>query len=283
MTDYSRRKFFSYVSAIGATTLLSHTALAVSDKTVHIKEGGSFPFSFGLASYSTRKFSLEKTIEYAKKSQMVNLSLKSMHLPLESSAEQISTALTKIKEAGCVLNSVGVVYMNTEEEIDKAFAYAKLAGVKTIISVPDPELLKKAEEKAIAYDIRVAIHNHGPEDKKFPSPQSIYDKVKTMDKRMGICMDIGHTERLGLNPASELKKYFDRMFDIHIKDETASNAEGKTVEIGRGVIKMNEFLKACVKLKYANCLTFEFEKDEEDPFPGLSESFGFVKGLLSTI
>jgi sugar phosphate isomerase/epimerase len=239
--------------------------------------------TFGLASYSFRNFSLTETIKMAKRLELKKLSLKDMHLPLNSSKEEIKKAIAEVNNSGLEVYGAGVIYMKNEEEVNKAFEYAKAAGIKVIIGVPEHELLPLAEKKVKEYNIMLAIHNHGPNDEKYPSPKSIYDRIKNMDSRVGLCLDAGHTMRLGINPAEEVKKYSDRILDIHLKDVSAATAEGNTIEIGRGVIDIPELLSTLIKSNYRGIAALEFEKDKEDPLPGIAESLGFAKGVLSVI
>ena len=197
----------------------------------------------GMASYSLRNFSLTQAIEMTKRLGLKKISLKDMHLPLASSKEEIKKAVTEINNAGLELYAAGVIYMTNKDEVDRAFEYAKDAGIKIIVGVPEHELLSYVEQKVKEYDIKIAIHNHGPNDKKYPTPESAYEKIKNMDSRMGLCLDIGHTMRSGVDPSEPLEKYFNRIFDIHLKDESEATEKGSTVEIGRGVINIQKFLK----------------------------------------
>jgi sugar phosphate isomerase/epimerase len=133
------------------------------------------------------------------------------------------------------------------------------------------------------YDIMLAIHNHGPGDEVYPTVPGIYEKIAKMDKRVGICMDIGHVVRLDRDPLAELKQCFDRVLDIHIKDVDKRTAEGVCVEAGRGVIDLPAFLRELIRLRYEGIVSFEFEKDPKDPLPGLAESVGYVRGVLDSI
>ena len=237
----------------------------------------------GLTSYTFRNFSLEQTIDMTKRLALKRISLKDMHLPLNSTKKEIEKAVSEIKKAGLDLYGVGVIYMTNNEEVEQAFEYAKAAGIQVIIGVPEHEFLPLAEQKVKEYNIKLAIHNHGPTDKRFPSPESVYEKIKNMDKRIGLCLDIGHTMRLGIDPSEPFEKYHDRIFDIHIKDESKATADGETTEIGRGVIDIPKFLKTLIKYNYSETVAFEFEKDKEDPLPGVAESVGYVKGVLAVV
>ena len=279
MNTYSRRDFLAVAGAAAGTLPLT-TVLAQKKDPGAEKPG--LPFSLGIASYSFRSFTLEQVIQMTKRLGLTKLTLKDMHLPLTGSDEEIAASLGKIRAAGLELASCGVVYMSTEEEIRRAFIYAKAAGLNMLVGVPDAALLGVAERYVKETGIALAIHNHGPTDKRFPSPESAYKPIAGMDRRMGLCIDIGHTQRLGLDPAVEAERFFDRLFDVHIKDVSAASAEGTTVEIGRGVIDIPAFLATMNRLKYSRTLHFEFEKDKDDPFPGVAESVGYVRGVMAT-
>lgn len=240
-------------------------------------------FELGVASYTFRKFKLDETLAMTKRVGLKYIAFKSFHLALDSTPEQIKEVVAKVKEAGLILYGGGVIYMKNEAEVHRAFDYAKAAGMKIIIGVPKPELLKLVDKKVRQYDIKVAIHNHGPGDKTYPTPASAYEKIKNLDKRIGLCNDIGHTQRAGVDPSVSAEKYADRLLDVHIKDVTEATAKGHGVEVGRGVIDIPRFLSALIKIKYAGIVSFEYEKDADDPLAGLAESVGYVRGVLAAI
>jgi sugar phosphate isomerase/epimerase len=155
--------------------------------------------------------------------------------------------------------------------------------MEMIVGVPNHELLEYVEEKVKEYNIKLAIHNHGPGDKLYPSAESAYVKIKDMDERMGLCIDIGHTKRINRDPEKDVKDFFDRVFDIHIKDVTEASKEGKTCIIGRGVIDIVSFLGTIIELDYSGTLALEYEADSSDPLPGMMESLGYVRGVLDAI
>jgi inosose dehydratase len=281
MSDQSRRDFLKLAgltAAAGSLPLseLFAVPLALADK-------GSIPFDLGMASYTFRSFTLDQAIEMTVRLGMKKMTLKDMHLPMKITEEEMKVALGKMKSAGVELSSCGVVYMKTEDEVNKAFAYAKMAGIKMMVGVPDAPLLELAEKKVKETDISLAIHNHGPTDQRYPSPQDAYKLIEKMDKRMGLCIDVGHTQRIGLDPSDEIVRFFDRLFDVHIKDVSSADAKGSTVEIGRGVIDTPKLLKTLVKLKYSHTIHYEHEKDQKDPLPGVAESVGYVRGVLATL
>ena len=240
-------------------------------------------FELGMASYSLRKFNLDDTLAMTKRVGLKKIAFKSFHLPLESSEEQIKEIVAKVKQAGLTLYGGGVIYMKNADEVNRAFEYAKAAGMKVIIGVPNHGLLPHVEKKVIEYDITLAIHNHGPGDKVYPTPESAYEKLKGMDKRMGLCIDVGHTQRSGIDPSESARRFANRLHDIHLKDVDKSVGEGTTVEMGRGVIDIPKLLRTLIDIGYSGMASFEYEKDAKDPLPGLAESVGYTRGVLDTL
>lgn len=238
-------------------------------------------FSLGMAGYTFREFTIDQTIEMMKKVNITNLSLKDFHMPMNSTKEQIENVISRFKNAGINIYTVGVVYMKSRDAVDQAFEYARMAGVKMIVGAPDYELLPYVEKKVKDYDFRLAIHNHGPDNPLFPNPTDIWDHIKNMDPRMGICIDIGHTTRDGANPARDAERYSSRIFDVHIKDVDKASKEGATLEIGRGIINIPEFIGTLRKIKYTGKCSLEFEKDMKDPLAGIAESLGYFKGVMA--
>ncbi|NND08943.1 MAG: sugar phosphate isomerase/epimerase [Saprospiraceae bacterium] len=234
----------------------------------------------GLASYTLRKFTLDQVITFCHLLGIGELALKSMHLPLDSSPQDIIKVAGEVRSAGINLYGAGVVYMKSPEEVTNAFTYAQKAGMKVIIGVPNHDLLPLVESKVKATNIKLAIHNHGPGDELYRTPAVAYELVKDMDPRMGLCIDIGHVVRIDEDPIEDIRNFADRLFDLHLKDVNKAEADGHSVEIGRGIIDIPAVLEALVKVKYAGIMGLEYEKDGDDPIAGLAESIGYVRGVM---
>ncbi len=241
------------------------------------------PFELGLASYTCREFGLDGMIAMARRVGLARVSLKDVHLPLTATEPEIAAAVGKLGAAGLVAYGCGVVYMTTPAEVERAFAYAKAAGMEIIVGVPNHELLPLVEKKVRETGIRLAIHNHGPDDPLYPTPRLVFDRIKDLDDRIGLCLDIGHCQRAGIDPAEAAQVCAPRLIDVHLKDVTAPTKEGTYLEIGRGVIDIPRFLRTLVRLGFRGTASFEYEKDPKDPLAGLAESVGYVRGVLSTI
>jgi len=281
--EQSRRQFIK-VASIGAAVSLAGASCSLGQvRGSAARQAAKQQFKLGLASYTLRKFNLDDTLAMTKRVGLKYVCFKDFHLAMDSTPDQIRAVVVKVKEAGLVLYGGGVIYMRNREQVNQAFDYAKAAGMKVIVGVPAPELLPLVDQKVKEYDIKVAIHNHGPGDKVYPTPASVYERVKDLDKRIGLCNDIGHTTRIGSDPVVSIEEFADRLLDVHIKDVSEATADGHGVEIGRGVIDIPKFLKMLVKIQYSGIVSFEYEKDADDPLAGLAESVGYVRGVMAAI
>ncbi len=279
----TRRRFLQLATLGGAASVAGGPALLSLADEPQGGAGGEAKFKLGLASYTLRQFDLDQTLAMTARLGLTHIALKDFHLPMDASPQQIADAVKKVQDAGLELYGGGVIYMRTDEQVRRAFDYAKAAGMQTIISVAPYELLSLVEEMVKQHDIQVAIHNHGPGDKLYPLPESAYEQIRSLDRRIGLCNDIGHTMRAGVDPAVSAEKLADRLLDVHIKDVSAAEAQGSTVEVGRGVIDIPNFLRTLLRIDYAGVVAFEYEKDADDPLPGLAESVGYVRGVLATL
>jgi sugar phosphate isomerase/epimerase len=234
-----------------------------------------------MAGYTFREFSIEDTIDMMKRTGVNYLSVKDFHMPMDSTGEQINSVISRYMEAGIEVYTVGVVYMKSEEEVSRAFEYAKMAGVKMIVGAPDYKLLPFVEKKVKQYDIKLAIHNHGPDNPLYPNAEDIWEHVKDLDKRMGICIDIGHTKRDGQDPAVHIERYSERIFDVHVKDVDGDTKAGKCIEMGRGIIDIPAVVASLRKINYDGLCSLEYEKDMKDPLAGIAESIGYFKGVMT--
>ncbi len=275
----SRRQFVKLagagILAAGASSVYESAPILKPAWTSHDT------FSLGMAGYTFKGLSIERTIEIMNYIGVNYLSVKDFHMPLNSTQEQINSVIGKFRAAGITVYTVGVIYMKSEKEVDQAFEYARMAGVKMIVGAPDYALLPYVEKKVKKEDIRVAIHNHGPDNPLFPNATDIWNHIKDMDPRMGICLDIGHTTRDGQDPSVDLERYISRIFDIHTKDVDGATKAGKTVETGRGIIDIPKFIATLRKVKYSGKCSLEFEKDMKDNLPGIAESIGYFRGVIA--
>lgn len=281
----SRRSFLK-AGAAGAVLLstggipLAEAAAAPSRKAGKAKN----PFHLSCAGFTFARFDLETALKTLQKADIHYLCIKDFHLPLNATDEQIAAFHAKCASYGVEGYGVGPIYMKTEAEADRAFDYARRVGVKVLVGVPNYEILPYVDKKLEEYpEIKYAIHLHGPDLDIFQTAEVIWDKVKDLNPRLGMCLDIGHDLRGGADPVADLKKYHTRVFDMHIKDESEASKAGRCVEIGRGKIDFPAFVKMMRKVGYDGMCSLEYEKDMTDPFMGIAESYGYLKAVCDLV
>jgi len=272
-----------------AIILLVIGLLAVTSQTATAQEqrpGQQMPpetgekFKVGMAGYTFAKFDLDKALATLKRTDVHYLCIKDFHLPMASTDAQIAEFHEKLKANGVTGYAVGPIYMKSEKDIDNAFEYAKRVGVKLIIGVPNYDLLPYVDKKVKEYGFNYAIHLHGPDIATYPDAEDVWNHVKDLDPRIGMCLDIGHDTRNGKDPVADLKQYQSRVFDIHIKDVTGTTKLGYSLEVGRGVINFPAFVKMLREVGYTGVCSLEHEKDMTDPFMGIAESIGYFRGII---
>lgn len=265
----------SIASNVLATPLLAH-----SENITDEDPWGNF--KVGIASYTFRKFNVDDTIKAMKRLALNYISIKDFHLALTSTTAERKAVIQKFKDAGITPLSCGNITMeNDEKNIRAAFEYARDCSLPTIVCSPHPDSMAILDKMVKEFDIKLAIHNHGPEDKRFPSPYDAYKAVQPFDKRMGLCIDVGHTARAKVNPAEAIIKCKDRLYDLHLKDINTTESNGTTIEAGRGVLDLSSILHSLQKIKYPHLVSIEYEGWENDPLPAVAETVGYTKGLLA--
>jgi sugar phosphate isomerase/epimerase len=267
-------------------------AMAVAGRTAHAepvlkKETTAWKgLKVGCATYTLgQQF---KTAEEAIKAiQRVGLSycsIKDFHLPFKSTTEERKATVEKFKAAGITPLSVGnVTLKNDEAQVRAMFEYTRDVGVPVMVCAPDKAALPICEKMVKEFGIKMAIHNHGPEDKNFPSPYDVMEAAKDMDPRIGCCIDVGHAARAGTDPAEAIAKIGPRVYDIHLKDLQRIDRRSIPIECGRGVLDLKAILAALLKIEFQGHVGFEHEKDMKDVLPGLAEDAGYVRGVLATM
>ena len=265
--------------ALGLAALNSRTLQA---QQYHL---GGANFKLGIASYSFRKFDRAHAISMTKQLGTPYLNVKDFHLKLDSTPEQIQAAKKEFEDAGIILVGCGNVSFAKDDENDmrQKFEYAKRAGFPLIVCAPTAVTLPKLEKFVKEYDIKIAVHNHGPEDKNFPTPQSVLKIVKDLDPRCGLCIDVGHTSRTGVDIIESIAEAGPRMLDMHVKDLADPKAKDSQSDVGDGKLPIPGIFLQLIKMKYSGCVNLEYEIHESDPMPGMQKSFSYMHGVLAGI
>jgi sugar phosphate isomerase/epimerase len=281
----SRRSFANALAlgAAGVSFGMRGPFGAPSAGSVTPRRGHASPLRLGIASYSLRKFPRDKAIEMVKSLGTPFINLKSVHLPYELSQQEIAAARREIEDAGLRIVGGGLITFeqDTDDAVQRYFEYASRAGMPLIVGTCDPAVLPRVERFAKQYDIQVAIHNHGPGDTYFPTPHDVLKYVRTMDRRLGLCIDLGHTVRTGTDVVRAIADAGARVLDVHAKDLRDLKDEGSQCIVGQGAIPIADVFRQLDAMGYAGFVNLEYEIDEDDPLPGMRQSLAYMRGVIA--
>lgn len=281
MSRISRRDFLNTGAAVAFAAAPGFAAAPAFGEVQ--PKGRPAPIRLGLASNTFRNFSRAELIGFMKQLHDSDLNAGDAgHLPRDPARE--AAALEDYAANGIQLHAVGTISFRegTEDDIRANFEYAKRAGVPVIVAgFPAPENLARIEKFVKQHDIRFAIHNHGPEDKLWPSPMAVLKAVKQMDPRMGCCIDVGHTVRAGTDVAEAINAAGPRLFNVHMKDLTDFHDRSSQVAVGQGRMPVREIFKALAAIRYPGYVDLEYEVHPENPMPGAIASFAYMRGVLA--
>jgi sugar phosphate isomerase/epimerase len=278
----SRRSLFQSGALVAAAYAVSGSLPGFAEPVLASVKPS--PVHLGMASYTFRNFTRAQAIGFMKQLNLSELNAKDTkdHLPMDPGEE--AKALADYAAAGIKLHAAGTIYFPKDEDADirSKFEYAKRAGISVIVAGdPTPQILPRIEKFVKEYDVRFAIHNHGPEDKVWPSPLDVLKAVKDMDPRMGCCIDVGHCERAGTDVVQAIHEVGPRLFDMHIKDLTSFQSKESQVAVGQGIMPIRGIFEALIATGYKGFVDLEYEIHGDDPMPGVIESFAFMRGVLA--
>jgi xylose isomerase-like TIM barrel protein len=280
--SFSRRDFIRS-GAIGAATLAAPKRFFAAPPVRPSSDEG-LPIRLGLASYTFRNFTRLQMIGFMKQLNVFALNAKDAkdHLPMDPQEE--TAALADYAAAGIKLHAAGAIYFAKDQDGDirAKFEYGRRAGIDVIVAGdPEPETLPRIEKFVKDYDIRLAIHNHGPEDKLWHSPLDVLKAVKSMDPRIGCCIDVGHAVRAGADVVQAIYEVGPRLFNVHMKDLTNFESKESQVAVGEGAMPVRKMFEALIATKYRGFVDLEYEVHPDDPMPGVIASFAYMRGILA--
>lgn len=285
-----RRSFLGTVAATAAGAALGAasrpgllSAAATASGAIDSPAVPAVGIKLGVASYSLREFPLDKALEMIKALRTPYVNFKSMHMPYDKTPAELDALRKSIEAQGFTIVGGGTITFDkdTDADVEKYFVYAKAAGMPTIVSTCNPAVLPRVEKFARQYDIKVAIHNHGTEDKNYPSPYDVLKYVKGMDPRMGLCIDVGHTVRTGTDVVKAVLDAGPRLHDMHVKDLADMSAKDSQVAVGEGKLPIPGIFRALQTIKYPGYVNLEYEINSKDPLPGMQVSFAYMRGVIA--
>ncbi|MBA3672011.1 MAG: sugar phosphate isomerase/epimerase [Gemmatimonadaceae bacterium] len=286
--ELPRRTFLSAAAAALAGTVIGSDRLHAAGMTPargRKNTEAATDIRLGVASYSLREFPLDKALEMIRALRTPYVNFKSVHVPYDTSPEALKAIRARVEGAGFQIVGGGTITFteDTDAGVEKYFAYAMAAGMPTIVCTGPVAVLPRVEKFAKQYDIKVAIHNHGTEDKIYPSPYDVLKHVRGMDRRMGLCIDVGHTVRTGTDVVQSILDAGPRLHDMHVKDLADMKSKDSQVAVGEGKLPFPAIFRALKTLEYPGYVNLEYEINARDPLPGMQASFAYMRGVIAGI
>jgi len=241
--------------------------------------------NLGICSYSfTKETTLADAIASTRKLGLHAINIKpEFHLPYASTPAQIREARKMLDDAGVRLVGTGATYLTKmdDAEIRQRFEFNKALGSPLIVIGPTAETLPLIERYVKEYGIKVAIHNHGPTDKHFPTPQSALKVIANMDPRVGLCIDVGHTIRAGVDPVAAIKQAGARLLDVHGKDVVNAGGKWDPVAVGDGDLPIPKLFRTLSEMKFQGYWNLEHETKDDAQMTAMQRSFCYMRGVLA--
>ena len=276
MTSPTRRSFLGAAAALPAAAAAADAA-PESSGPHHWND-----LKLAVATYSLRKFSRTAAIGIIRDLGVKYVNVKSFHMPYYLSEKDLKAGRREFEKAGLEIVAGGNISLKSDDpaELEHYFKYAVAAGIDIMVCAPTHSNLTQIEKLAIKYDRKMAIHNHGPEDRFYPAPSDVMKRVKDMDPRMGLCVDVGHAVRTGADILEEIDLAWDRIYDFHIKDLTDFGDKESRVDVGDGKMPVAAIFRMLKERNYRGVVGLEYEVVADHPQLGMAKSFSYMRGVL---
>lgn len=174
----------------------------------------------------------------------------------------------------------GVINPETEEEWDQLFQFARDMGIENIVTEPDPDHLGLISELCDDYQIKVAIHNHAAPS-RYWNPDSLMNLIEGESELIGVCADVGHWVRSGLDPVESLERVQERLFELHFKDVARAEKGAPDVVWGTGVGSISNMLDELLEQDFSGVLAIEYESNPDDNMQEIKESLDFYNDAFN--
>jgi inosose dehydratase len=280
----SRRRFLalSAAAAAGATWFDAPRILQAANLADNKDAFGGFPV--GVQSYSLRHYSVEEAVRHLQGMGVHYVEFYSKHLDPNGTPEQDAAVKKLLESADIKISAHGVNNFSKNHDANKkVFDFAKRIGFKTITANPQPDAFDSLDKLVAEYDIRIAIHNHGP-GALFDKLAGLQAAIKGHDKRIGACVDCGHYIRSGEDPVKCVLELGDRVYGVHLKDEKEFGVKASAnVVIGKGHLDVVALFKALRQVKFPadGALSLEYEANPSNPIDDMKACLEAAKEAIA--
>lgn len=259
----SRRGFVGVAAGLAVSSSFASRLLAAQ----------ASPLQLGIQLYSLRKFDLETALKHAAEAGFTQVEFYSGMLATDASPKAIEDTLAKVKAHGLTMSAHGVNRFGTDAAAnERVFEFAKACGIKTITADPGPECFDQLDELVEEFDIRIAIHNHGPSH-RYNKVVDVLRAIEGHDQRIGACADLGHYIRSGENATEVVRLLKGRLFGVHLKDFAEMKEKTEGVILGKGHLDVEGVMDALIEVKFPadGALSLEYEEKPNNPIDDIRQ------------
>jgi len=268
----SRRDLLSAATAIAAASSLPGAARAADHG-----------LNLGIQLFSLRGYPVDEALRHAREIGFRYVEFYPGMYPLSSSSEQIAAMNKKLADLGLTISAHGVNGFGADATANrKVFEFAKAAGIRILGADPAPESFASLDELVKEFDIRIAIHNHGPKH-RYNKVLDVLKAIEKHDERIGACADLGHFIRSGENPVEVIRLLKGRLYGIHLKDFQDQQEKTKGVILGKGHLDVPAVFAALEQVKFPadGALSLEYEENPKDPLADIRACFEVAASALA--
>jgi len=272
MSSMNRREFLATGAAATFALVAARSAFAAASKPA---------FQMGAQSYSYRNFKFPALLDQLKATGLSNIEFCSVHFPPAANHPNFASVKETIEKAGVKVLSYGVESFTDNHDANKVkFEFAKALGIQVITADPLPNSFDSLDKLTEEFGVKIAIHNHGPQDVRYGTVDKTLKAIKDHSKMIGACVDTGHVIRSGEKPHEVVAALGDRVHSLHLKDWITG---GEEQILGEGNIDMKALATELKKLNFAGPLMLEYELQPENPVDGMKKGLANWKAVVDEV
>ena len=270
-----RRPLLAAASALAATVLTRRGLAAVADGEPNL----------GIQMYSLRGFKVDEALGHAKDLGLKFVEFYPGMFPVTEDRSVIDAMKSKVAGLGLTMSAYGVNRFTKDAAANrKVFAFAKAAGIPILGADPDPDSFASLDDLVKEFDIRIAIHNHGPTH-RYNKVVDVLNAIEKHDDRIGACADLGHFLRSGEKPTEVIRLLSGRLYGIHLKDFAEMQDKTKGVILGRGHIDLPAVFAALEQARFPadGALSIEYEENPKNPVAEIRECVEAARAAMAAV
>tara|TARA_A100001391_G_scaffold31022_1_gene16606 strand:+ start:1361 stop:2200 length:840 start_codon:yes stop_codon:yes gene_type:complete len=273
--SFSRRQWLAATAATVAAATLPRPAWAA----------GAPQAKLGIQLYSLRGYNVNDALQHAADLGFDEVEFYSGMLPINSTPEQIAEIKKRVSDLGMSISAHGVNHFGGDAAANrKLFEFAKALGVPTITADPEPTAFDSLDDLVDEFDIRIAIHNHGP-SARYNQVVDVLKAIEGHDERIGACADLGHYIRSGQEPVEVIRSLKGRLYGVHLKDFAEMKEHTKGVVLGQGHLDVEGVFVAMQDVGFpANgALSLEYEEDPSNPLAEIRQCVTIANAAMEKV